>query len=1000
MSKRLIESWLPIAALGEESVRERRSMTALPPTYYLHVWWARRPLVASRAAVLASLLPEDADHGMFMRVLGIHGDPVASRKLIDTARRTGIRVDDPYGYDRAFGYVPSAAERQWVQDCLEQLEITTPSVLDPTAGGGSIPFEASRLGFATLANDINPVASFILMSTVKFPLCLGIEVIDHFERIAGEFRRRLQAILNSSFPQKGAPDSLDLTYLWARTITCPYCGGLVPLSPNWRLAPDGTGVRVLPQVGEGPSKPGRICQFEIVHNAAEHSDGTVTRGDAKCPFPDCGLVIPGDEIKTQAQAGDMGEQLYTVVYKKKIETLTKTGKTREKWERGYRAPRPEDDVSAMVRAKLEEKLPEWEARDIVPTEAIPEGLKTEEPKRYGMTYWRNLFSSRQLLGHGTSVEVFRELLEEEQANPGFSEVNKAAFGYLAISLDKMLNYNSRMSVWMPTREVVANTFNRHDFAFCWSHAEMAPLIVGLGYDWAIEQTGKCIKELVALVRPDAKKGLARKSGKGKKTVTETSNSASKTNSNTAEIYLPLLQASAFSPPPVTVTCSSADSLLHVEDGSIDVVVMDPPYYDNVMYAELSDFFYVWLKRTAGYVYPELFRRTLTDKENEAVANPAKYRGQKGAKVLASRDYRDRMAAIFAECRRVLKDDGIMTLMFTHKATGAWDALTKGLLEAGFVITASWPINTEAEGSLHIKDKSAANSTIFLVCRPRPDADAAEPVYWEDLEPKLASAVRERIASFQEAGIRGVDLYLSSFGPALEVFSRHWPVKRGQPRVQPQPKRNTQLALLEEPFDPYLTTPEDALDAARREVKQWRLGQIISTQRNKDFDPLTEWFILAWDAFGASQFPFDEALGLARVVGLDMDKDVIGTLAEKKASDVILWDSADRAQKGRLGSSDGSRAMIDALHHAANAARSRTLQAAKEMLEDNGLLKDPSFVAALEAALEVLPLPREFEGAIIQAAEAPASDFEALEKLRRLAFTTLIPVLKRGDLPIE
>ena len=171
------------------------------------------------------------------------------------------------------------------------------------------------------------------------------------------------------------------------------------------------------------------------------------------------------------------------------------------------------------------------------------------------------------------------------------------------------------------------------------------------------------------------------------------------------------------------TCKSGDTLDHLADASVDCVVMDPPYYDNVMYAELSDFFYVWLKRTAGYVYPELFRRPLTDKENEAVANPAKFRGEKGAKALAGRDYQERMAAIFAECRRVLKPDGIMTLMFTHKATGAWDALTKGLMEAGFTITASWPINTEAEGSLHIKDKSAANSTIFLVCRPRAERAA-------------------------------------------------------------------------------------------------------------------------------------------------------------------------------------------------------------------------------------------------------------------------------------
>ena len=403
---------------------------------------------------------------------------------------------------------------------------------------------------------------------------------------------------------------------------------------------------------------------------------------------------------------------------------------------------------------------------------------------------------------------------------------------------------------------------------------MAPLIVGLGYDWAIGQTAKCIKELVELVRPDV------------------------ANAGT----LPFDGAQNFVPPPLTITCKSADMLDHIEDASVDVVVMDPPYYDNVMYAELSDFFYVWLKRTAGHVVPELFTRTLTDKENEAVANPAKFAGQKGAKALAGRDYQERMARIFEECRRVLKPDGIMTLMFTHKATGAWDALTTGLMQAGFTITASWPINTEAEGSLHIKDKSAANSTIFLVCRPRPvPARDAAVNYWEDIEPMVAGAVRTRIKEFQEAGITGVDLYLASFGPALEEFSRHWPLKRGTPRPNPEAtKRRRQAEMFAEEWDPYAVTPEDALDAARREVKRWRLDQLTHLKANEELDPLTSFFVLAWDAFRAPVFPYDEGLRLARAVGVDLDTQVVGCLAEKKSSDLVLWDSARRAAKGALG----------------------------------------------------------------------------------------------------
>lgn len=446
---------------------------------------------------------------------------------------------------------------------------------------------------------------------------------------------------------------------------------------------------------------------------------------------------------------------------------------------------------------------------------------------------------------------------------------------------------------------------------------------------------------------------------------------------------------------MTISCKSGDNLDHLADESVDAVVMDPPYYDNVMYAELSDFFYVWLKRTAGYIdadMAKMFRRTLTDKDNEAVANPARFKGQKGAKALAGRDYQDRMASIFTECRRVLKKDGILTLMFTHKATGAWDALTKGLMAAGFVITASWPVNTEAEGSLHIKDKSAANSTILLVCRPREDRKADTEIhYWEDVELEVAKAVRLRVGEFQEAGITGVDLYLASFGPALEKFSEYWPLQRGTPRPEEEAKkRKKQAALFEEEVDPYSVTPEDALTAARREVKQWRLEQLTHKKSLADMDPITAWFVLAWDAFKAATFPYDEGLRLARAVGVDLERDIIGHLAKKKASDIVLLDSKERAAK-TLPPSDGSRGtvpvMIDALHFAAFTIRTKNTEAAREVLERNGLLDDPSFHNALQAVLEVLPVSKNFTKIDVpKNAEGASSDFEALESLRKLAFT--------------
>ena len=353
----------------------------------------------------------------------------------------------------------------------------------------------------------------------------------------------------------------------------------------------------------------------------------------------------------------------------------------------------------------------------------------------------------------------------------------------------------------------------------------------------------------------------------------------------------------------------------------------------------------------------------------------------------------------------------MTLMFTHKATGAWDALTKGLMDAGFAITASWPINTEAEGSLHIKDKSAANSTVLLVCRPRPARDPADGVrYWEDLEPRLKAAVRRRIAQFQAAGIRGVDLYLSCFGPALEEFSRHWPIKRGQPRPVDDTSRAlsgrrrvrgqlTPDASLAD-HDPYAVTPDDALDAARREVKAWRMETLTSGRRHTRLDSLTEWFVLAWDAFAAPRFPCDEALRLARVVGLDLERDVVGVLAEKKASNLVLWDSTTRATKGRLGAPDGTRAWIDAIHHCAHRARATDLNAAQQLVRDNGLARSAYFLTAVEAVLEVLPLSARYTGFDpVKAALPAASDFEALENLRRLAFAEQVSTPRQLELAL-
>jgi adenine-specific DNA methylase len=954
--RRLIERWLPIAEISEECIRERRSMTALPPAYYLHVWFARRPLVASRAAILASLLPADADRAKFLWTLGIHGDPLETRRKIARARAQGIRFEgDAYSYPRAFTYLPSEEE-------LRGLNVTG-SLLDPTAGGGSVPFEALRLGCGTYANDLNPVAAVILKATVELPLKFGLALEQRYNELAKRFIARRDAVLEEVIPREPEDGANATNWLWARTVTCPYCGGLVPLSPNWRLDGEGTGVRLVPE--------GRRIRFEIVHTASEQSPGTVNNGTGKCPFPDCGREIPAEDIKRQAQAGRMGHQLYCVVYKKEVAVgKLKNGKPKTKVVRGFRAPRPEDDVEALVGRRLAEKMPLWQARNIVPDEEFPENTNDDRPRQYGAPLWRDLFNPRQLYGHCTSVEVFQDMVEELKAQNGgrLSELDRAAMVYIALAIDKVLNYNAIQVRWHANRGVVTGVFDRHDFSFKWSYAEMAPTITGLGYDWALEQTGKALGELIELL------GHAPDTGANGR----------------------LFPAAARRRPEVKILCESADAL-SLPDASIDCIVMDPPYYDNVMYAELADFFYVWLKRTAGLLYPELFTSYLTDKDREAVANPAKFAGQKGAKRLAHLDYQRRMARIFAEMRRVLKPGGIMTVMFTHKAKDAWDALATGLIEAGFVITASWPVHTEAEGSLHIRDKSAAKSTIFLACRLREDtSQRREEVFWEEVEPEVRNVVRQKVREFQEAGIAGIDLYLACFGPALEILSRRWPLVRGTARQQPKGYQDDLFG----PWDPYRVTPEDALEAARREVKQWRLDQLTTVKRQAHLDPLTEWYVLAWDAFRAPRFPADEALKLARVVGLDFEEEVRDVACAVSGEDVTLWDSQTRLMKGELAT--GLQApMLDRLHEAAYTVRFQNTEAARNRLESLRLLDDPTLMAALEALLNVLPpgpkgAPPRGKKKPNPPLEGAASDFEALEKLRRLAFAEKVPEPKRPE----
>ena len=253
---------------------------------------------------------------------------------------------------------------------------------------------------------------------------------------------------------------------------------------------------------------------------------------------------------------------------------------------------------------------------------------------------------------------------------------------------------------------------------------------------------------------------------------------------------------------------------------------------------------------------------------------------------------------------------------------------------------------------------------------------------------------QRLDAFKAAGIGGIDLYLACFGPALELFSKNWPVTRGTPRPQRETSKQRKLT---EVADPYAVTPEDVLMTARSAVKDWAMRQILQAQRRAQMDPLLEWYVLAWSTFKAPQFPYDEAMNLARVVGLELDKDIVGVVAEKKQSDIVLWDSETRAARAALGPASGANSMLDALHQAIRTAHAKTLQAAADQIRGYGLDKEPAFLDGLKALLEVLPVSRTFSGYEPgKALEPAARDFEALENLRRLAFSKEVTITTRVE----
>lgn len=915
----LIEDWLPVAELGIESRREAAPIPGqFPKLKTLHVWWARRPLAASAGAVLASLMPSwspdlaathpdwrevttEAEYrAWFLRLTGILGDPVASKARAARNKALGIRTtENPYDYKPAFKNRLATGDLARLQELLADTWRDRPDILDPTAGGGSIPYAALRFGLGTHANDLNPVSAAILDAGVRIPAECGSSLTTDIEAFGRKLVDRITQRLDTYFPS--GPHERITNYIFARTVACPRTGRTVPLSPNWWLSRGAKPVAVRLQAPRGAER--RTIEYEIVAGGDIDFDpnrGTVAEGDAVSPWD--GLAIDNEYIRAEAQAGRMSSELYAIAVR------TPTGRL-------FRAP-TETDIRALKEAEseLSRLLPAWLEGGIIPSERMPPG-NDNRPNQYGMGMWRQMFSPRQLLVHGTFVEEFRRIIPEVLEQLGDNR-GRAVLTLMAMMQGKALNWDALMSSWDTSRDKVRSVFERHDFAFKWTYAEFEG--ARELFPWCLQQVVDGYREIADLLRPTDSGPLA---------------------------DMPRWEV----PGPITISSRNAADLSDIADRSLALVCIDPPYYDNVMYAELADFFYVWEKRTLGIFRGELFADQHTDKKNEAVANQARFADAgPRRKALANADYEAKMAAIFAECSRVLRDSGVLTVMFTHKRAEAWDTLGMGLLEAGFRIEASWPVNTESEQSLHQANKNAAASTIVLVCRKRDRREDGAP-FFDDLESDVRSAARDALERFSDAGLSGVDLLLSTYGPALSVISSHWPVYSSD--ADPITGKSR------------LLRPEEALDAARAEVVRVLRRRLVGTEAQ--LDPLTDFVLIAWETFKAAEFPFDEARRLALATGgLDIDELARARILEKKAGSVVLLPPERRLRRSDDDGLPGVHpeatvfaSVIDAVHTAMFVAAIDGLPAARALIDRGGLASDPRFLACLQGLVNAIPRTR-------------------------------------------
>ncbi|MDI6752924.1 MAG: DUF1156 domain-containing protein [Thermodesulfobacteriota bacterium] len=916
--RRLIEDFLPIQAISAEASREKSVRKGHIST--LHLWWARRPLVACRAAVYGALVPASrfipengpdnkkqslgrANAAKFVESLCKYpGNPSvikqAQEHILDAH---ADRLTEELTQASLTGNWPSwIDEFKWpreknivTREDIEQRRAPRPRVLDMFAGGGAIPLEALRLGCEAYALDLNPVAHIIELCTLVYPQKYGkpdtnargmtgpnnekgettwgglAQEVRYWgnwvlEKVKEEIGDLYPLIRDPNAPlQYLVPDKqralfedekgqkklkmpggylTPIAYLWTRTVKCknPSCGATVPLvKQTWLCRKKGRFVALKMVTAKGEKK----VRFEVVESTTEKGLGFDPAagskgGNATCSF--CGTVADSDYVKTEGCA-------YRVAYQLMAVACTKKG------ERGkiYLSSTLLENTLPSE-SEITRRLQKVSAKSGI---SVPNELIVNDAKNanfcilYGVTSFNHLFSPRQMLCLISFTACVREA-EKEMRHIGCDlERVQALMVLLAAIIDRLADFNSTLCVFNYTGgRGVVHTFGRQALPMVWDFAETNPFNPD-GASWV-----SGIDDVPAGLRDGD------------------------------------------FPSPGVVARGSAMELPY-DDSTFDAVVTDPPYYDNIPYANISDYFYVWLKRTIGHLFPEHFSGEGTPKKSEAVADAVRHGGSKQKANLA---YERMMHQAFSQANRILKFDGQMTVVYAHKTTLGWATLVDALRQAAFTVTEAWPVDTEKPGRLRAQEAAALASSIFLIARKREGSSAGR--YEDEVSPELERIVRERVDTLWKMGITGADLVIAAVGAGLRAFTRFSRVEYANGE--------------EVPAEKFLAEVEGVVLEAMLEKIFGLTGSGVA-----GVDGPTRFYVLWRYTYGAAEMDAGEAIVFTYGQNVELDgQNGLSTgsraLVEKKKGKYRLRDFSDRGDNEKLGvpTDDGnSPLLIDALH---------------------------------------------------------------------------------------